>query len=216
MFDKILDIPIVAEIPRTDVKNNFIISTEDRSVVAEAFRIFESNINFLLSDSAEENKVILVTSSSTGEGKTFTSTNLAISLTEPEKKVALLGLDLRSPKILEYLGINDSPGITNYIRDHKLALEDVIINLEDKPGLDILNSGIVPPNPIEILKSKRFKELMDVLKEKLYIIVIYYKLAALLGLVSTISSLEITFSKQGFCTGFFCNSFSRITSQIIV
>ena len=164
--ENMLDIPIVAEIPRTDVKNNFIISTEDRSVVAEAFRIFESNINFLLSDSAEENKVILVTSSSTGEGKTFTSTNLAISLTEPEKKVALLGLDLRSPKILEYLGINDSPGITNYIRDHKLALEDVIINLEDKPGLDILNSGIVPPNPIEILKSKRFKELMDVLKEK--------------------------------------------------
>ena len=170
--ESILDIPIVAEIPRTDVKNNFIISTEDRSVVAEAFRIFESNINFLLSDNPEENKVILVTSSSTGEGKTFTSTNLAISLTEPEKKVALLGLDLRSPKILEYLGIDDLPGITNYIRDHKLALEDIIINLKDKPGLDILNSGIVPPNPIEILKSKRFKELMDVLKEKYDYIII--------------------------------------------
>ncbi|MEW7277929.1 polysaccharide biosynthesis tyrosine autokinase [Aquimarina sp. 2201CG1-2-11] len=171
-LENILDIPIVAEIPRTDVKNNFIISTDDRSVVAEAFRIFESNINFLLSDSTQENKVILVTSSSTGEGKTFTSTNLAISLTEPEKKVALLGLDLRSPKILEYLGVNDTLGITNYIRDHELSLDDITINLEDSPGLDILNSGIVPPNPIEILKSKRFKELMEILKNKYDYIII--------------------------------------------
>ncbi len=171
-IESILNVPIVAEIPRTDTKNNFIISTEDRSIVAEAFRIFESNLNFLLSDCDEKSKVILVTSSSTGEGKTFSSTNLAIVLAEPDKKIALLGLDLRSPKILEYLDLNNSPGISNYIKDDKLNLEDIIINLDDVPELDILNSGIIPPNPVEILKSRRFKELMVRLKEEYDYIII--------------------------------------------
>ncbi len=171
-IQKNLDIPIVAEIPSTDTKNNFIISPDNRSVVAEAFRIFESNFKFLLSDSEEKTKTILVTSSVTGEGKTFISTNLGITLADPDKKVALLGLDLRSPKILEYLNIQESKGVTNYIRDKELALEDIIINLDHVPNLDIIHAGVIPPNPIEILKSKRFQKLIVKLKEQYNYIII--------------------------------------------
>ncbi|TPN83998.1 GumC family protein [Aquimarina algicola] len=167
-----LKIPVVAEIPSTDTKNNFIISTDDRSLVAEAFRIFESNLKFLLSDNDQKGKTILITSSATGEGKTFISSNLSIALSDPDKKVALLGLDLRSPKILEYLNYNESKGITNYIRDKQVTLDDIIINLDHTPNLDIISSGVIPPNPIELLKTNRFKELILTLKQNYDYIII--------------------------------------------
>ena len=165
-IQKIIDIPIVAEIPGTDTKDQFIISTDDRSIVAESFRIFESNLKFLLSEKKEEAKVILVTSSATGEGKTFISTNLAITLSDPDKKVVLLGLDLRSPKILEYLHQPESIGVTNYIRDEKLTIDDIIINLDSTKNLDIISSGVIPPNPIELLKNNRFQKLVRELRDK--------------------------------------------------
>ena len=171
-IQKNTDIPIVAEIPNTNTKGNFIISKEDRSIVAEAFRIFESNLKFLLSDSDNETKVILVTSSITGEGKSFISTNLSITLADPDKKVALLGLDLRSPKILDYFNLNTTQGITNYVRDKNLNVEDIIINIDNIPNLDIINSGIIPPNPIDILKSKRLQELIIKLKSQYDYIII--------------------------------------------
>ncbi len=169
---KLIDIPIVAEIPGTDTKEQFLISRDNRSIVAESFRIFESNLKFLLSENADKGKTILVTSSATGEGKTFISTNLAIALADPDKKVALLGLDLRSPKILEYLNLEDSVGVTNYIRDEKLVLEDIIIGLDNVPNMDVINSGIIPPNPIELLKSKRFQKLIIALKTQYDYVVI--------------------------------------------
>lgn len=171
-IQKNTDMPIVAEIPNTNTKGNFIISKDDRSIVAEAFRIFESNLKFLLSESDNETKTILVTSSITGEGKSFISTNLAITLADPDKKVALLGLDLRSPKILEYFNHNSTKGITNYVRDKNLNLKDIIINIESIPNLDIINSGVIPPNPIDILKSKRLQELILELKSKYDYIII--------------------------------------------
>lgn len=171
-IQKNLDIPIVAEIPNTNTKGNFIISKEDRSIVAEAFRIFESNLKFLLSESDNETKTILVTSSITGEGKSFVSTNLSITLADPDKKVALLGLDLRSPKILDYFNINEVRGVTNYVRDKNLNLEDIIINIDNIPNLDIINSGVIPPNPIDILKSKRLQELIIKLKTQYDYIII--------------------------------------------
>ncbi len=171
-IQKALDIPIVAEIPANTIKDNFIISTDDRSIVAESFRIFESNLNFLLSEKNDKGKTILFTSSATGEGKTFISTNLSITLAGSTKKIALLGLDLRSPKILEYLNMSDAIGVTNYIKDEKLTIEDIIINLDSVPNLDIINSGIIPPNPVELLKSKRFQKLIAELKTRYdYIIV---------------------------------------------
>ncbi|MCX2762068.1 GumC family protein [Aquimarina muelleri] len=171
-IQKKLDIPIVAEIPNTNTKGNFIIAKDDRSIVAEAFRIFESNLKFLLSESNNQTKTILVTSSITGEGKSFISANLSIILADPDKKVALLGLDLRSPKILEYLNLESAKGITNYVSDKNLNLEDIIINLDNIPNLDIINSGIIPPNPIDILKSKRLQELFVKLKSQYDYIII--------------------------------------------
>ncbi len=166
-IEKTLDIPIVAEIPKVDTKENVIISTTDRSVTAEAFRIFESNLKFLLSDDSHKQcKTILITSSTVGEGKTFISTNLSIALADPDKKVALLGLDLRSPKVLEYLAIDDYIGVSNYIRDEKLTLDDICISMDHIPNLDIICSGVIPPNPIELIKSKRLQQLITELKDR--------------------------------------------------
>lgn len=168
-----LNIPIVAEIPKSDSKELFLIAKEDRSAMAESFRIFESNLKFLVSGIEEnQSKTILITSSVTGEGKTFISTNLAITLADPEKKVVLLGLDLRSPKILEYLQQKELPGVSNYLKNEKLSIEDIIVKLAHNDYLDIIPSGVVPPNPTELLKSKRFETLMHTLKQQYDYIII--------------------------------------------
>jgi capsular exopolysaccharide synthesis family protein len=167
-----IGIPVVAEIPQHKTGNNLVIHKEDRSIVAEAFRMLRNNMNFLLPRKKEGGNIVFVSSSIAGEGKTFNSINLANSLALIDKKVVLVGLDLRAPKITEYLDMIDGPGVTNYLINDKLTLDEITTQSKDLENLDYIISGDIPPNPSELLMRPRLDEFFKQLREKYdYVIV---------------------------------------------
>ena len=165
------DIPFLGDIP-TSESSDQLMEISSRTSAAEAIRIVRTNLDFILSDkSEEENKTIFLTSTISGEGKTFVSANLAATFSLSGKKVLLVGLDLRNPKLYEYLKINPL-GVTNYVSSDNAKIEDYIIPVEGYDSFDVLSSGSIPPNPTEILMNKKLKQLFDDLKTKYdYIIV---------------------------------------------
>jgi len=168
---KKLKIPYIGDIPLSSSKKNLYISDVDNSNNAEAFRYIRTNINFML-DSKGKGKVVFVTSTQGGEGKTFVSINLASSLAISGKKTLLLAMDLRAPKISKYLSLEDMLGVTNYIKNEELSVKDIIDKHTMFDNLHIINSGDIPPNPVELLMSKRVKELFEYVNDKYeYIIV---------------------------------------------
>ncbi len=165
------DIPFLGDIPTSDSSEE-LMELGSRSSAAEAIRIVRTNLDFILSDKAEEEcKVIFLTSTISGEGKTFVSANLAATFSLSGKKVLLIGLDLRNPKLYEYVKVNPL-GISNYITANNKSLNDYIIPVEGYENFDVLSSGSIPPNPTEILMNKKIKEVFDSLKAQYdYIIV---------------------------------------------
>jgi len=169
-----LQIPFLGDIPNSDLKSRLIIEKSTRTSVAEAFRLLRTNINYMLPKRKNSIKgsLIFVTSTISGEGKSFISINLAASLALTNKKVLLIGMDLRAPKINNYLSIPDQKGITDYILDNELTLEDIKFTLPEIDGVDFVSSGLIPPNPSELLLDKCIKKLFKkVKKEYDYIIV---------------------------------------------
>lgn len=171
------DVPVVGEIPFSEF-DGLMVSPSDRSPLAESFRILRTNIKFInLTESQKENnrqnQVIYVTSSTKGEGKTFASINLAMVTAQQSKKVLLVGCDLRNPQLHSYIGVSkDTKGLSNYLYDQDLTLEDITLEKVKDSQLDIILSGEIPPNPSEILLGTRFDEFIEKAREKYdYIIV---------------------------------------------
>ncbi len=159
------EIPIVGEIPFISKNNlNEIMRSDTRSPLDESFRMLAANLEYSNIDD-NKNKVILVTSSVKGEGKTLCSVNLAAALTNKKKKILLIGSDLRNPQIHKYLEIDkDQIGLSNYIFKDDINWKKI---LHKKNGIDILLSGSIPPNPTELLNSVKFIGLINDAK-KLY------------------------------------------------
>ncbi len=168
---KKLKLPIIGNIPKS-TDRELVTPSTDRSILAEAFRLMETNLDFLLSHSKKKGKTILVTSSIKGEGKSFVASNLGVTLGRSEKKVALLEMDLRSARLKKRMDIKGYIGITNYIKDSSILIKDIANNINNFNNLDIYIAGPEPPNPTELLKHPRIKELfMDLKKEYDYIII---------------------------------------------
>lgn len=152
--------PIAGQVPKSDIS---IIEQNDNSSVAEAFRILRTNMNFLLKNSTDPQS-IYITSTTSGEGKTFISTNLAQILTMSGKSVLLIGADIRSPKILDYLGITDQYrhkyGVTEYLISNDINISDIIIKNPADYKFDVIYSGQVAPNPSELLMNGRFDDIV--------------------------------------------------------
>jgi capsular exopolysaccharide synthesis family protein len=167
------DIPIIGEIPF--IKDNKSIETNDRSILAEAYRNVRTNINYLLPvRNKKEAYVIFSTSSIKGEGKTFNAINLALIMTQMKKKVLIIGGDLRNPQLHKYIGLNkERKGLTNYLFNQDVEYKSVINkNILDNQYLDVIISGTIPPNPAELLANGRFEELLNIVKPEYdYIIV---------------------------------------------
>lgn len=170
-IEGVLNIPIIADIPKLEKKGRYLITKNDNSGIAESFRILRTNLNFVL-NSEIKGKTIFVTSTIAHEGKSLVSSNLAASLAHAGKKTLLLGMDIRAPKIESYLHVRGEFGVTNYIVNPILTLKDIVVKATNVENLDIISSGDIAPNPSELLMNPRVKELFETIKEHYdYIIV---------------------------------------------
>lgn len=168
---KILSAPYIGDIPKSNSKTR-LVKKVDYSPKAEAFRIIRTNIHFLLQDNIKKCKTIFVTSTTSQEGKSHTSVNLATSISFSEKRVLLIETDIRVPKVNDYLNIENKIGLTDYISDKSIEIKDVIYSIKDNPYFDVIPSGTIPPNPAELLMSDRVNTLFESVKNEYdYIIV---------------------------------------------
>jgi capsular exopolysaccharide synthesis family protein len=162
-IEKSTKAPIIGELLQSDTKESAIIVQHgSRSLIAEQFKIIRTNLSYYATKN--QSQTILVTSSISGEGKSFIAINMAISYALLGKKVALLELDLRKPKVAQQLGIKSKFGITHYLTNHAIV-EDIIQTLPEYPELYIFPSGPIPPNPSELISSSKFADLFNHLKE---------------------------------------------------
>jgi capsular exopolysaccharide synthesis family protein len=163
--------PLLGEISRNTSGSSLVITKDSTSSLAELFRLIRSNLHF--ATAGKENKVILVTSSMSGEGKTFFTINLSASLALIGKTVILLELDLRRPTLAKQLGLKSGPGITNYlVGKEKYSLEDIIKQHKTVRGFYLAFSGSIPPNPSELMTSKGLSNLIQELREKFDYVII--------------------------------------------
>lgn len=164
------DAPIFAEIGHSKEKTSIVVVSGSRSAVSEQFRNLRTNLSFVLG--TDSRKVILITSSMGGEGKSFVSLNLAMTYALMGKSTVLLGLDLRKPKIGNYVGMEHKPGVSNYLSG-QLDIEELSIELDfDSHNLYFINSGPIPPNPAELLLQPGMDELMHYLRDKFEYIIL--------------------------------------------
>ncbi len=162
-------IPILGEVPKIDTKESETVGTNDRSILAEAFRILRTNLSyFVKSIKGEEKNIIFVTSTVKGEGKTFVAFNLALTLSTADKKVLLIGSDIRNPQLHRYIDRPEqSKGLSEYLYDEKVTIESVTDSYKiNKKDISIILSGRIPPNPAELLMRDRFKNLLEEVKDK--------------------------------------------------
>ncbi len=156
-------IPILAEMPLVKEATLIFSDPENRSSQAEAFRILSSNVRYILPVAAvKEGKVIFSTSSIKGEGKTHVSLNLSLALASINKKVLLIGADIRNPQLHGSMNLDkNQSGLTNYLHEADVDWKDLRVKAFDKqPYHDVLISGSIPPNPASLLTNGRFEALI--------------------------------------------------------
>ena len=163
---------LLGEIPSLEKGQNEVVLQNDLSPMAEAFRIVITNMNFML-PKKEKGKVVFVTSTVKGEGKTFVSVNLALTLASPKHKVIIIGADIRNPQLQRYNPARKGlDGLTEYLYNENEKIEDIIHISSFNPHCDVIYSGSIPPNPTDLLSNGRYEILIDQLKQEYeYIIV---------------------------------------------
>lgn len=164
--EKIIHAPILGDIPLIKNKKNYIVQPDDKSGLAESFRLLRTNMSFMIPKSGfNKASTVFVTSTIGGEGKTFVSLNLAMVLSAAGKKVLWIGADLRKPKIEGFLkGAMPKFGLSNFLSEPELDFEEVVAQNE-RFSFDFIVSGQIPPNPSELLSNLRFEELMLQVKQ---------------------------------------------------
>jgi capsular exopolysaccharide synthesis family protein len=166
------NIPFLGDVPRSATPNE-IISTKSRTSTAEAIRIVRANLDFMLTQVPDgKAKSIFVTSTVPGEGKTFLSVNLAAIFAHSGKKVILIGLDIRKPKLNEYVGIQSNRGLTDYLSTKDTPVANFINKMKGFEAFDVLLGGSIPPNPTEMLMSAKVDLLFAQLKDEYDYIVV--------------------------------------------
>ena len=154
-------IPVLGLVGHSDKPTNLVIEKGTKSIIAETFRALRTNIQYLSAD--KKKKVITITSSIGGEGKTFTAMNLAAIFALAGNKTILVGGDLRKPKLHKDFQVDTSKGLSSYLIS-KSELSDVIFETEIE-NLEVIASGPTPPNPAELLDSPKMKDLITKLNK---------------------------------------------------
>ena len=163
-IEKLSETVVLAELPKIRKGESDIVGRNDLSPMAEAFRILITNMNFMI-PKKEKGKVVFVTSTIKGEGKTFASVNLALTLANPNRKVIIIGSDIRNPQLQRYdKNSRIYMGLTEFLYDENVTLDKVIHQSNMNPHLDVIYSGAIPPNPTELLTNGRYQVLLETLK----------------------------------------------------
>ena len=168
---RLTKLPIIADVAvasnKAKGKADIVVHENQNNQMEEIFRSMRTNLQFMLK---EGQKVVLFTSSTSGEGKTFNAANLSVSFGLLGKKVILVGLDIRRPRLAELFGINDHKhGITNLlVKDNPTAeeLQEQILPSGVNKNLDLLMAGPIPPNPAELIARNSLDIIINLLKEK--------------------------------------------------
>lgn len=155
---KLTDLPVLAELP--DFSKLKTVKEEDKR---EAFRLLRTNVRFMMD---EKRKVVLITSSIFGEGKTFVSANLAVSFSMLGKKTLLIGADLRNPRLGEIFTKTKDEGLSTYLSGGEKDIHKLITHVSDNQNLDVLFAGPIPPNSAELLSRDSMDALMAQLRQE--------------------------------------------------
>ncbi|MDH6354144.1 tyrosine-protein kinase Etk/Wzc [Dysgonomonas sp. PH5-45] len=157
-------LPVLGEICLDKSGEKAVVQEGTTNSTAELFRLLRSNIQFVLK---KPEKVILITSSISGEGKSFFSLNLALSFALiSKKKIVIVGLDIRNPLLTQYIGAKSKIGMTTYLASEDMKPEEIIEPLSDiHPNLYFVPAGPIPPNPAELLLRERLDEFFEYLRE---------------------------------------------------
>ena len=167
--EKLTAVPIIGDLPLTEPEaghtHTIAVRENDNDVMAETFRSLRTNLLFILGD--PDKKVILITSTMSGEGKTFIASNLAVSLALLGKKVIIVGLDIRKPGLNKVFHISHKEyGITQYLSaPQSTDLRSMIQPSGISPNLSVLPGGIIPPNPTELLARQSLEDAVEILKQ---------------------------------------------------
>ncbi|HAH60288.1 MAG TPA: capsular biosynthesis protein, partial [Bacteroidales bacterium] len=163
-LEKLSHAPILGELPSVASGQGELVELNDVSPMAEAFRIIITNMNFML-PKKEKGRVIFVSSSVKGEGKTFVSVNLALTLATARNKVLIIGSDIRNPQLQRYNPSRKGlAGLTEYLHDPQTSVQEIIHVSSFNPNCDVIYSGSIPPNPTELLSNGRYEELIEQVK----------------------------------------------------
>lgn len=164
-ISKLTKIPLIGVVGVNKENTNLAVFDRPKSSLSESFRAIRSSLQFLYKQqNVDGAKTLMITSSVSGEGKTFCSINIATVFALSEKKTVVIGLDLRKPKLATEFNLSNEAGIVNYLIKQKTV--DEIINHTHIPFLDVILSGPVPPNPSEMIMSDGMGELIEELKKK--------------------------------------------------
>ena len=161
-------IPVLGQIPNVGKEESDLIQKHDRSILAEAFRILTTSMQYVLAgiqNRDKKNTTIYVTSTVKGEGKTFTAFNLALTLCEGDNRVLIVGADLRNPQLQRYEeGAKVLKGVSDFIVSDDKSIKAYINQSKLHPNLSIVTSGSIPPNPSELLRNVKIDNMFKELK----------------------------------------------------
>jgi capsular exopolysaccharide synthesis family protein len=160
--EAITNLPVLTELGHNTSGQSIVDQHDATNSNPELLRLLRTKLQFVLDYPTQ--KVVMVTSTEPGEGKTFVSVNLAIILSMADKKVLLLGLDLRKPKLTKLFELPDKEGITSYLTGLESDVHKFVLSIPEYPNLDLLPSGMIPPNPNELIMRQRLDDMFEILK----------------------------------------------------
>lgn len=158
------DTRILGELSHNDEKNTVVVKRGSRTTISELFRYIQSNLGNIISD--PKSQVLLVTSGTMGEGKTFFSINLGITLALAGKKAVIVEFDLRKPDLMKGINIKYDMGLADYLENKHVELDEIISPTASTPNLSVIGCGSLPDDPTELFSSERMDGLFKDLRKK--------------------------------------------------
>ncbi|MFM7838502.1 MAG: tyrosine-protein kinase family protein, partial [Chitinophagaceae bacterium] len=177
-INRVIDVPIIGSVSHSTENQMLVVGQHSRKVISEQFRIIRTNLQYFTQQSRQN--IVLVTSTFSGEGKSFVSTNLAAVIALTGKKTIVLEFDIRKPKVASGFNIISKKGISNFLIGGA-QIDEIIFPVPDVPNLFVIPCGPIPPNPAEILLSDKLNALFEEVKSRFDMILID---SAPLGMVS--------------------------------